>query len=160
MHYELMLLLNAKQSEKQIEKALEEVKASAAEHGLSVKDEDVWGVRRLAYKIKTHTDAYYVVLLLEGESAGTLPFRKDLEIMNGILRSMLVKMPEDYNVIARHAGVSKGAAAKQVNKHAEELAKKVTSKKPAKKTEEESKADAAKLDEQLKAIESDADIDL
>lgn len=168
MHYELMLILDPKQSEKEIENTVSEVKAHAQEHGLTVKDEDVWGVRRLAYKIKGHNDGYYIVILLEGEGTGTVPFRKEMEIQSGVLRYMLVKMADDYNVIVRHSGVSQGVAAKQVNKHAEELAKKVSSKQAAKPKadvkadieEETTEADTAKLDEQLKAIEDDTDIDL
>ncbi len=158
MRYELMLILDPKQSDKEIEKVLGEIKKSAEEHELNLNDEDVWGVRPLAYKIRGNKDGYYVVYLFEGETGGIEGFKKDLRIQAGLVRNLLIKMDDDYNVILRY---ERGAKAAKLSDHAAELSKKVRSKKKDEPADEKStEADAAKLDEKLKAIEQDTDIAL
>ena len=178
MKYEMMLLLDPKQTEKELEKILKEIKSSLGENGFEVTDEDVWGFRDLAYKIKGNTAAYYVVLLFEGDSAGAQPLVKDLRIQPGLIRYMIMKVDDDYNIIRYDQNINPGDAKPKLSKHAEELAKKVSKKrkdvKEEKKkveegtVEEQTKEEGTKeedsqnedLDEKLKAIIDDTDIDL
>ena len=155
-----MLILDPAGTDKELEKTLGEVKGLITEHGFKILDEDIWGHRDLAYKIKKHTTGYYVVMLFEGEPAGMMPLKKDLRIQAGLVRDLISKMPEDY-VLMRYDSTPKTASGKKLNKHAEELAKKVTGKaKPAKEEEPKSEEESKDLDEKLEAIVKDADIDL
>lgn len=161
MKYEIMLILNPKQSDKEIEKNLGEIKTLIADHGFEIVDEDVWGPRPMAYKMKGQDIGYYVVLNFKGEPAGTQALRKDLLIQNGLLRSMTIKVPEDY-VLMRHTELAAANSGAKLSKHAEELSAKVTGAKKASKKEETktSEEDGKKLDEQLKAIIDDEDIEV
>ncbi len=161
MKYELMVILDPKQTDKALEKTLKEIKGIFEENNLKVAGEDVWGHRDLSYRIKGHDTGYYVTLLFEGEPAGVPQVKKDLQIQTGILRSMLVKMPDDYILLHYEEELMQAGGKQKLSKHAEELSKKVSgqgkaSKAPAK----TAVADEKKLEEQLKSIVEDADIDL
>jgi ribosomal protein S6 len=163
MKYEIMLILDPKQTDKEIEKTLGEFKSGLAEHNFAVVDEDTWGTRDLAYKIKGRMSGYYVVLIIDGEPEGLAGFKKDLSLMNGILRDLIQKVADDH-VLLRFDELQTtkaGDAGATLSKHAEELSKKVTAGAKSKdKAEETSKEDKEKLDEQLKAIIDDKKIDV
>lgn len=164
MKYELMIILDPKLTDKEIEKTLGEVKDHLSEQKFKLVTEDVWGKRDFAYKIKGHSTGYYVVLLVEGEHAGTVELHKELRLTGGLMRYLLIKVPDDHTLMRYEEGPKASASPRKLqSKHAEELSKKVA-KKPAKKEDveepEEDTKDNEKLDEQLKAIIDDTDIDL
>ena len=164
-----MVILNPKQTDKEIEKLLKEVKDTITENKFTIVDEDIWGMRDLAYLIRGNNRGYYVVLNFTGEPAGVPPIHKDLPLMPGLVRYMLTKVPDDY-VLLRHEGalmMGKTAAAK-LSSPAEELNKKVRSShkrsekkeeaKPTPESEEKTAQKTEELDEKLKAIIEDKDI--
>lgn len=156
-----MVILTPKLSEKDLEKTLNEIKGSITENGFTITDEDVWGHRRLTYKIKNYEEGYYVVMTFEGEGAGTVELKSELRLQGGMLRHMLIKTADDY-VLVRSDNMTVPGTTKKLSKHAEELSKKVTAKKKEKveeKPAEEPKKDE-ELDSKLQAIVDDADIDL
>lgn len=160
MKYEIMLILNPKQTDKETEKTLGEIKKSIAEHGFEIVDEDIWGTRKMAYKMKGHSSGYYVVLNFTGEPAGTQGLKSDLRIQANLIRSMIVKVADDY-VLMRFDQLMTTKSGMEVSEHAAELTKKVTGAKAKKdKEKEEEPKDDKKLDEQLQAIVDDADIDV
>lgn len=164
MKYELMLMLDPSLTDKQLEERLGEIKGHIDEAGFKILDEDNWGKRSLAYKIKGHFQATYVVLLLDGSEATPPALKGELKIQPSLMRYLLMKMPEDYTLTRYDEDMPQVATRKLKSKHAEELAKKVTSKKKAKSEdkadEEPSEEDKKKLDEQLQAIADDADIEV
>ena len=169
----MMTILDAKQSDKALEKKVDELKKFIEEHGFKIVDEDVWGTRKLAYKMNGHKDGYYIIFNFEGEPAGIADLNKDLAIMVGLVRYLLIKVADDY-VLMRYdkdANLAPATTGKQkLSKHAEELSKKVASsskkeekveEKEEKKEKEEAKEEnKEELDEKLQAIVDDADIDL
>ena len=100
MKYELMVILSPKQTDKEIEKNLKEIKSLLTENGFDLVDEDIWGLRDLAYKIRGNSKGYYAVLNFSGEPAGVPMVQKDLLLQAGVLRSMLTKLPDDYVLLA------------------------------------------------------------
>lgn len=163
MKYEMMMILDPKKTDKETEKLLEEIKEHVTSNGFTMLDEDIWGTRQLAYKIKGYSTGYYVVWLFEGEGAGTVQLNKDLNIQAGLIRFLLVKVEDDHALMRYEAPEMPGSAQK-LNKNAEELSKKIT-KKTTKKAEEAPKKEATeedkkKLDDQLKAIMDDTDLNI
>lgn len=160
-----MTILNPKQTDKEIEKLLKELKQTLTENDYTVVDEDIWGMRDLAYAIRGNTRGYYVVLNFTGEPAGLPEVQKDLTLMPGVIRFMATKVPDDY-VLMRYEGalmMAKTAAAK-LSSPAEELSKKVRSSRKKSDAKDEPKAEEntsekpEELDEKLKAIIEDKDI--
>lgn len=162
MKYEMMLILDPKQTDKEMEAVLSEVKAGLAEHKFEVVDEDVWGNRELAYKIKGRSSGYYMVLNFTGEPTGLPAFNRDLLLMGGILRSLIQKVADDYVLLRfdQLQTTKAGDAGATLSKHAEELSKKVTQGGSKEEEVETSEEDKERLDEQLKAIIDDKDIDV
>ena len=160
MNYELMLILSPKLSDKENEKTLKEVKSTIKENGFELADEDIWGARPMAYKIKGYSEGYYVILTFTGEAAGTQELKRELRIQANLLRHLLVKMPDDYKLMRFDKPATLADKPRKLSKHAEELSKKVTSKKKAEPKKEEEPEKDENLDEKLQAIVDDADIDL
>lgn len=63
--YELMLIFNPQTGESEVKTQLEAVKSKISEFGGTVKNEDFWGLKDLAYVMNKFKQAYYVVLILE-----------------------------------------------------------------------------------------------
>ena len=157
-----MLLLSPKFTDREQEKHLKEVKETLAENDFTIVDEDVWGMRDLAYRIGGNDRGFYVVLNFTGEPAGMPEVHKDLRIQPGLLRYLLVKVADDYTLMRYEGGLTMAKSSK-MSAPAEELSKKVRSskKKSDAPKKEEKGEDAEKneeLDEKLKAIIDDKDI--
>lgn len=163
MKYELMLILSPKQTDKEIEKNLKEIKGIVTENGYDIVDEDLWGMREMAYKVKGSNKGYYAVYNFVGEPEGLPAIQKDLNLQVGVLRYMAVKMPDDYVMLRYDQLASTGKAAK-LSSPAEELSKKVRSqtrspaKAESKKEAAETPQETEKLDASLKAIIEDKDL--
>lgn len=160
-----MVILDPKLTDADLEKTLGEIKGHIKENAFTIIDEDNWGKRDFAYKIKGNVSGYYIVMNFEGEGVGTAELHKELRLQTGLMRYLLIKVPEDYQITRfTQERSAKPSVRKLQSKHAEELSKKVTSKKASvvkeKAEEKEESKDTKKLDEQLKAIIDDTDIDL
>ena len=161
-----MLILSPKLTDKEIEKTMGEIKETLKENSCEIFAEDTWGKRDLAYKISTHATGYYVVINFEGEPEGIPAVHKDFRIQAGLLRYLLIKIPDGYKLEKFDETVER-TPRKLQSRQAEELSKKVTTSrkradtkiaKPAAVKVEEPKDE--KLDEKLSAIVNDADIDI
>lgn len=93
--YELMLLVEPKETEDASKTAVSQVVKSIKTHltGVEIK-EDYWGERELAYKIGKNTKALYTVLNFKcsPEIAKNLP--KILNINDKIIRYLLTKLED------------------------------------------------------------------
>lgn len=156
MKYEIMLILSSKQTDKEIEKNLKEIKGLIAENGFELVDEDLWGVREMAYSIKGNSKGYYVVYNFTGEPEGMQELAKDLHLHGGILRHLMSKVADDY-MLLRYDPLANTGKAGKLSSPAEELSKKVREKKSTKKAEE-APENTEKLDETLQAIIEDKDL--
>ncbi|EKD63283.1 MAG: hypothetical protein ACD_51C00302G0001 [uncultured bacterium] len=94
--YELMVIFGADKSDDVIAKQLETIKKLITDGDGKVLLEDVWGRRDMKYRIKGQDVGYYVVLNFKGESAKMKELREALRIDASILRSLLIKVPDDY----------------------------------------------------------------
>ena len=160
MKYELMTILDGKKTDKEIEKTLGEVRALAEENELKLEAEDLWGHRPLAYKIGPHKSGFYAVFLFKGEGKGAQEFQRDLRIQAGLIRTILVKMPDDYTLMRLENMTGAMGKAKKLSSHAEELAKKVTRKRKEEEAPEKTEEMSEKLEAQLQSIVDHPDIDL
>ncbi len=163
MKYELMVLLSPKQTDKEIEKNLKEIKGILSENGYKLVDEDVWGMRDLAYTIAGNDRGFYAIYHLMGEAAGMTAVKRDLRIQPGLLRHLLMKVTDDATLLRYEGGLMMAKTAKpaKLSSPAEELNKKVRSSSTAakKKPVAEEKAPQKKeLDDKLQAIIEDKDI--
>ncbi len=95
--YELMLMLLPNLGEKALGEAVAEIKDFVGSMGGKISQEDVWGVRDLAYRIKKHDQGYYIVWILELPAASITEMEKTLNINANIMRYLLLKTPQNYS---------------------------------------------------------------
>ncbi|MFA6529153.1 MAG: 30S ribosomal protein S6 [Candidatus Gracilibacteria bacterium] len=94
--YELMVIFGADKSDDVIAKQLDTIKKLITDANGKILLEDVWGRRDLAYKIKGQDVGYYVVINFKGDSAKMKELRDILRIDQSIIRSLLIKVPDDH----------------------------------------------------------------
>lgn len=112
--YELMMIFDPNTGEEGSMKEVEKIKKNIQDLGGKVTNEDFWGLRDLAYRIKKESRGYYAVLNIEIDPANTKEFEKDMSLEQSVLRFLLMKTPKYYEI----------KTFSELQKEAEELAKK------------------------------------
>jgi small subunit ribosomal protein S6 len=96
--YELMVILDPNIGEEAASKEVEKLKGEIKEFEGKVSSDDFWGIRDLAYRIKKENRGYYAVLNFEIDPSKTKEFEKDLSLNQAVLRYLLIKTPNYYEL--------------------------------------------------------------
>lgn len=91
--YELSVLIHP-DLETSLEKPLETVRGLVKNNGGTVKKEDNWGKKKLAYRIKKQDFAVYVIMDVELPAEAPLKISNTLNITDDVLRYLLVKIDD------------------------------------------------------------------
>jgi len=91
-NYELMMILNPEAGEKELADTVDGVKKALKEAKAKVVNEDVWGDKKLAYKINGSETGHYILwtIELDGKAIKTLNNLFNLE--GNIWRYMFVNL--------------------------------------------------------------------
>ncbi|MFZ3232906.1 MAG: 30S ribosomal protein S6 [Patescibacteria group bacterium] len=92
--YELMMIVDPTVSDDERATLLSEVKAELTTHGVSSLTEDVWGVKKLAYKINGSENGFYVLFNFEADGRNFKTISSDFNLRKGIWRYMFVRIDE------------------------------------------------------------------
>ena len=111
MEYELTVLVHP-DAERDLDKHLKTVRDVIESADGTIKAEDNWGKKKLAYTIKKEDFAIYVVFTLELPANAPLKISNTLNITDTVLRYLLVKVDEKERM--------KLAAAKEKSSQSEE----------------------------------------
>lgn len=90
-NYEFMLIANPKISEEDRNNSLNELKALFDKNGVKIEKEDVWGVKKLAYKINKCEEWFYILYNLELDGKLIKTMTKTINLDKNIWRHMFVK---------------------------------------------------------------------
>lgn len=93
MEYELTVLIHP-DLEADLEKPLTVLRDIVKSAGGTIKSEDNWGKKKLAYPIAKENFAVYVCLALELPPAAPLKISNTLNITENVLRYLLVKLDD------------------------------------------------------------------
>ena len=93
-NYELMFILHPDLDEANVETNVERVKSWITESGGSIIKQELWGKRRLAYKIRKQAEGIYVLLQASLEPAFTSEMERNLRLTEQIMRFLLTAMDE------------------------------------------------------------------
>ncbi len=93
MEYELTVLIHPDR-EADLEKSLTVVRDLVKNADGTVKSEDNWGKKRLAYRIKKQDFAVYVAMVLDLPADAPLKISNALNISEDVIRYLLVKVDE------------------------------------------------------------------
>lgn len=89
--YELTFILGESADQTIAAAKTEEIKATITEIGGTVKTEEFWGRRELAYVIAKNRSGFYVTLTFEGASDKLKELEQRLQFDQGVIRSLLTK---------------------------------------------------------------------
>lgn len=97
--YELMVIIPAEIGEEETGKVLSEIRdeIKSLGHG-EIFNEDLWGVRELTFNIKKHAQGFYAVFNFTFDPAKMKELEKHLLLHQLVLRYLLVKIREDYEI--------------------------------------------------------------
>lgn len=88
MNYEMMVIVDPELKEKE---ALDLTRSLISEAGFTITEEDVWGLRALAYPVKKRTQGRYAIFWLNGEAAKLAGLKRELTMNDAILRLVIMK---------------------------------------------------------------------
>jgi len=91
MKYELMIILKPLLPEDIRAGVQKKISGFIAEGKGEILKTDVWGKKHLAYPIKKHEEGYYIVHQITLAPNKVSDFKRELRLMNDILRFLLSK---------------------------------------------------------------------
>jgi small subunit ribosomal protein S6 len=103
--YELVLMLDPNLGEAEREKLAQEARGQI-EAGGSLKHENSWGLRKMAYEIKRRNEADYRWFRFEAPTELLGQLDHNLKIADGVLRFRIFKVDPDAPVIVPPAGAA------------------------------------------------------
>jgi len=87
--YEIMYILSADLDDAARAAEIEKLHGILKAEGLEVKNVNEWGVRDFAYPIQKKTKGFYVVVKVEGDSAGLKEFDRLAKLDNQVIRFLV-----------------------------------------------------------------------
>lgn len=90
-NYEMMLIVDPSISEEDRTKTLDNVKALFKKNSVKITKEDIWGDKKLAYKINKSERAFYVLFQLDMDWVKIKEMNTTLNLEKNVWRYMFVK---------------------------------------------------------------------
>lgn len=97
--YEICVLYPYPLSQKEESALLKSVEALCEENGGKLISKDAWGRRGLAYAIGGYNEGCYVIYYYEFAPAALKELDRNLRILPGVLRHLIVKPPKNYEIV-------------------------------------------------------------
>lgn len=113
--YEIAILFDP-DLEVDLEKATDKVEKIFTDNGAKITNTDNWGKRKMAYQIKKHDSAVYVIYTAEIPGASVQKIENLLGITDEVIRSLIVR--QDLKQMAK-ADAARALKAEQAAKRAD-----------------------------------------
>ncbi|MDD3302795.1 MAG: 30S ribosomal protein S6 [Candidatus Gracilibacteria bacterium] len=88
--YELMLIVNPTISESDRTSSIEEIKKIIENFSGKIKKEDVWGEKKMAYKLNNSDKGFYILFEIEIDGKELKTITKEINLNKNIWRHMFV----------------------------------------------------------------------
>jgi small subunit ribosomal protein S6 len=92
--YEVVIILQPDLDETAVGEAIERVKSWITDAGGSIEKVDLWGKRRLAYRIRKQRDGIYVLIQAKMETSFTAELERNLQLFEIVMRFMITRMDD------------------------------------------------------------------
>lgn len=96
--YELLLILVPNLPEKDLKTELDEIRGFLQKNTRGIFHEDVWGLKELAYQIKTFQQGYYVIFYFNAMPSQIAEIKNAVRINPKLIRNLLVILPLGYEI--------------------------------------------------------------
>ena len=94
--YEVAVVVSAKLEDEDRAAVIEKVKGFVERYQGTVSDVADWGKKKLAYEIQKMSEAYYYFVHFDTENSDCPnELEKELRIMDGVLRYLVVRLDEE-----------------------------------------------------------------
>ena len=87
--YELVVII--KDRESGIEESVKKIKSLLESKNIKINNEDVWGLKNLAYPIKNQTTGHYIIYNINSDQQNIKPLENALLIDENVLRFRVFK---------------------------------------------------------------------
>ncbi|MDB4979002.1 MAG: hypothetical protein JWM56_1188 [Candidatus Peribacteria bacterium] len=175
--YEFAIMYPADLLQKQEAEFIKEVEGYFSEAGAMQIAKDAWGRRGLAYPVKGHMEANFVIYYYELDPSKVKEIEQNLRISRNVLRHLVVKPPKNYQILKysdvyadwqkNHESVDEVRTREKEEKVKEQVAKKAKRQveKAASERTKETKEDKgvvveAQLSRKLEELISDDSLDI
>lgn len=152
--YEIMILLTPDLLESAVNKKLKEITSAITNAGGKITEEDFWGKRDLAYRMKGFSEGIYMVYNVEMPQSFVKELTEQLRIEKDVLRSMIMSIPGDYTYTKYDLEVpaenTNSQDREEKKKRAEEKKKQEAKKSAAEKKDLDKKLESILEDDALK----------
>lgn len=88
--YELTVILHNQEKDALVSKT----KEILAKHGVTIVNEDSWGIKKLAYQIEDEKEGFYFFAIVESLPENVEKVIAEFRLNSGFLRNLFVKLPE------------------------------------------------------------------
>lgn len=89
--YEIMVIVDPEISEEEREETFQFLKNSLSEWEGKILSEELWGKRKLAYKIRSRKEWYYALYHAELDEKKVFALKHKMNLNNHILRYMVIR---------------------------------------------------------------------
>lgn len=93
-NYEVMFIIDPVLDDEKIKATIDTVKGIIEKGNGVLGEEDIWGLRKLAYPIQKKSEGYYVVLNFQAEPAFPKELDRRLKISDAVMRHIIVNQDE------------------------------------------------------------------
>ncbi len=99
--YEVMFIVRPDLADEEIDKLLSTLETSATSAGLTIKNVERMGKRRLAYLVRKFQEGAYVLLTLEGTGKGIAELERRLRVTEPVIKFLTVRVDEEQKRLAK-----------------------------------------------------------
>lgn len=90
--YEIVFILTPEANEGEVNAAIERVSAFITERGGSVREREIWGLRRLAYPINKFMEGIYVLAKFTLDANDVLALDRSLNTSEDVIRHLVTRL--------------------------------------------------------------------
>ncbi len=99
--YEVMFIVRPDLPEEETERVISNVESGATTAGLTVKNLERMGKRRLAYHVRKFQEGLYVLLTVDGGGAAIAELERRLRVTEPVIKYLTVRVDEEQKRLAK-----------------------------------------------------------
>jgi small subunit ribosomal protein S6 len=99
--YEVMFIVRPDLPEEETDRVISTVESGATTAGVTVKNTERMGKRRLAYKVRKFQDGLYVLLTVEGPGSALAELERRLRVTEPVIKYITVRIDEEQKRLAK-----------------------------------------------------------
>jgi len=90
--YEAVLVLSPEATEDEIAATIQKIEEVISEHGGDVVEKEIWGLKKLAYKINGFTEGNYVLVKFSLNAGGVAELNTSLNMSEDVIRFLVSRI--------------------------------------------------------------------